>query len=268
MQSAPVPMPVFYINVAARTDRRDYMEAQFSDLGVTAQRIDAVTPATIAPEFLARFCHSARRQWVSPPELACTLSHRRIWQVIVDGGIPSACVFEDDAKLSSRVPDALRLMPDQIRDLDVVRLQTNTKDVSLGRAERELLPSVSLHRVFTAFLGTTGYVITANGARKLLAAEPFFSFPVDELMFDPNCHVARSLSVRQVVPGLCIAAGFGSDIAEDLLQRQKVHDAPILKSPVRRFFWRLRRDIGDSARRDIAKIFHGARHVSVPFADS
>ena len=43
-------MDIYYINLARRTDRRDFMEAQFQKLGLAATRIEAVTPADISEE--------------------------------------------------------------------------------------------------------------------------------------------------------------------------------------------------------------------------
>jgi hypothetical protein len=46
-------LPVFYINVAARTDRRDFMESQFAELGIPVERIEAVLPDQIPAEAIA-----------------------------------------------------------------------------------------------------------------------------------------------------------------------------------------------------------------------
>src|SRR5690606_32587268 len=38
-----MPLPIFYINLAARRDRREFMESQLRAMGMAAVRIEAVT---------------------------------------------------------------------------------------------------------------------------------------------------------------------------------------------------------------------------------
>ena len=38
-------IPLYYVNLASRPDRREFMDAQFARVGLAATRIEAVTPA-------------------------------------------------------------------------------------------------------------------------------------------------------------------------------------------------------------------------------
>jgi glycosyl transferase family 25 len=270
-------MPVFYINVAARTDRRATVEKRLAELGIAAERIDAVTPPAIDPTLIARFCNPASRQWVTPPELACTLSHQKFWQTIVDHNLPMALVLEDDVLFSARLPEILQATPAALAGLDIVRTETNWQDVCLGPAEGELVAGIAYHRYYTRRWGTWGYIATASGARKMLQAQDLYAMPIDELMFNPTSPMFKRLASRQLIPAFCTPADESpaavkrsaeSDLETARLQRQGNAEASLRRVPLRRFFSRLRDNISNSVRKDAAGLLHGARYRSVPFADA
>ncbi len=60
MTTFPVDqIPVYYINVASRVDRRQFMEEQFARLGIAAERVDAVTPLEVSDARMAAHQHPA-----------------------------------------------------------------------------------------------------------------------------------------------------------------------------------------------------------------
>jgi GR25 family glycosyltransferase involved in LPS biosynthesis len=73
----------FYINLDSRTDRRAFMEAQFAALGMDVERLQATTPDTISREEIAPLAMEEIRAALSPVEVAASISHFRIWQVLL-----------------------------------------------------------------------------------------------------------------------------------------------------------------------------------------
>src|SRR5207249_2273941 len=103
-RSARMALPVFYINVASRLDRRRFMEAQFASLGLSAERIEAATPSEISEPDRRAWCDPSRATWMTEGEFACNLSHLRAWALILERGLTHALILEDDAVLSASLP--------------------------------------------------------------------------------------------------------------------------------------------------------------------
>ena len=49
-------MQALYINLDERADRAEFLEAELSRVGLTAERLSAITPQTCPPELLERHC--------------------------------------------------------------------------------------------------------------------------------------------------------------------------------------------------------------------
>lgn len=102
----------FYINLDRRADRRDNIESQLSALDINAQRVSASLGSELTKEqklfvnFEDFYCLMKRP--ISDGEIGCALSHRRIWQNMVDEDIAYALVLEDDITIDKRLLDLLR----------------------------------------------------------------------------------------------------------------------------------------------------------------
>lgn len=153
-------MHIFYINLRSRPDRRDYMERQTRLLGLEMERFEAVTPADISPEEIADAA-----PWIGKSELACSLSHRAVWQTMLARGFPSALVLEDDCALSPEVPAVLSDSQLLSPAIDMLQLETHPSAATLGRSAATAVPSIGKRRMMSSCLGTCGYIITADMAR-------------------------------------------------------------------------------------------------------
>jgi len=102
----------FYINLDRRVDRHENIESQLSTLGIKAQRVSASVGSELTQEqksfvsFEDFYCLMKRP--ISDGEIGCALSHRRIWQHIVDKDIDYALILEDDITIDKRLVDLLR----------------------------------------------------------------------------------------------------------------------------------------------------------------
>jgi glycosyl transferase family 25 len=118
-------MRAYYINVASRTDRRDAMEARLLAVGVSAQRIDAVTDSDVRPEQRARYCDPTARRWTSVRELTCSLSHIKAMLAFLATDEEHAVIFEDDVLLSSALAQFLDEFERSPHGVDLLRLETD-----------------------------------------------------------------------------------------------------------------------------------------------
>lgn len=269
-------MQTFYINLARRADRNLLMQSQFAKLGMEVERIEATTPETAPPELIATYCDMKQSRWITPIELACALSHRQIWNAIIDRSLPGALVLEDDVILSPSLPNVLAGNLEAVEQADIIRIQTTLGPTALKPAIGQLAASIQLHRLFTVQWCTGGYFISAAGARKLLASDQLFRFPLDDLLFNPAHSLFRELNISQAVPALVIAAGLvpkhagGSVLESDIAvpEWRQLQRGTTGWAKAWLFLKRLRREFASSARHDIAVHLRGARATVIPFADT
>ena len=105
-------LDTLYINLDCRVDRRENIESQLSAFNIKAQRVSASVGGELTQEqklfvnFEDFYCLMKRA--ISNGEIGCALSHRRVWQQIVDKNIDYALVLEDDVIIDKRLVDLLR----------------------------------------------------------------------------------------------------------------------------------------------------------------
>ncbi|MGH6949366.1 MAG: glycosyltransferase family 25 protein, partial [Vitreimonas sp.] len=187
---------IFWINLDSREDRRRFMEAQFAELGLAAERIAAVTPETLEAR--------ERGPRLSPSEACVTASHCEAWRRMVKGQLPCALILEDDAYLSSALPVFLDEARPLMSTLDLIRIETGRRRVRVAPASERLNCGVTLQRVHSGQWGTAGYLISDRCAARMLGEPRLFDMALDDIFFDPQGPAFAALDWRQCAPGLCI----------------------------------------------------------------
>ena len=196
MPDVPTPRSqpaIFYINLDARTDRRQHIEGELHRLGLRAERMAAVTTDE---------ARQAGPTSMTMPELACSLSHRAIWQQIVERGLPGALVLEDDAVLSGDLPVALKALGDR-SNYDLVQLETMRANPRLG-PRVALSDGTEIGRLMTSSPGAAGYYMTARFARRLLARSDLNAHPVDDILTGRRLWTLYGNRIFQSVPALVV----------------------------------------------------------------
>lgn len=162
--------PAFFINLDRDTARRKLIEAELARAGVAAERVAAVEGRAV-PAWLQSYYGEA----LSDGEVGCSASHLVIYKRILERRLPFALVLEDDARLARKsaaaIQNAIEAAP---VGWDVIRLVESSSQpfqtvAALG-AGRNLVRYLRVPR------STTGLIVSASGAAKLLAtrkiAEP------------------------------------------------------------------------------------------------
>jgi glycosyl transferase family 25 len=101
-------------------------------------------------------------------EIGCTLSHRGVFQRMVDRDIPMALVLEDDALLAADLPQVLQAIAELPAGWDMVRFLSRPKVYKNSRAVKPLTGAYELTRVFSTPGGAYGYVLTKHAAARLI----------------------------------------------------------------------------------------------------
>lgn len=272
----PRYLRVFYINLDHRTDRRDYMEAQFEALGLRAERFRAATPADVTAADLAPVTAEEARRCLTPTEIATSVSHQRVWRRMIEDGHGHALVLEDDCELSPQIPAFLAEFDRQGGASGLVRLETRSRSQILARRASRMVRGVGLHQPYTWEWGSAAYIISADEARRVLGSPHRFRAPVDDMLLSPSSPMRVSSSLLQAVPALAfvpeenVAEGSQpatvrqSDMQDERLRRFKEEKPKVKARKLAREIRRIQRQITDIRRILRDRVF--GRTMVVPFA--
>lgn len=182
-------MKTYIISLAGETERREHILQECARCHIEPEIVDAVdmrqaTPADI--ERLSRkitHCKPKKQRWLSKGELGCALSHHQVYQKIVDNQDEFALILEDDAEFIAN-PDALlnsgslkdihQQHPFDVLLLGYVKILPQYLPYLYRRIPLKTRAQLHGFRFGTPWeqyaCGTVAYIITQQGAEKLLAA--------------------------------------------------------------------------------------------------
>lgn len=175
-------MDIAVINLATQPGRWNFIRQQLQAAGLPARRHEAVPGHLLDATALGRLYGAElnRRQYhkpLRPGEIGCYASHLALWQGLVASGARALAVFEDDVLIDPQLPQVLAAIERLPFGWDMVKLYGRTREHML--AEAPLLPGTRLLRYRRVPSHTCAYVISREGARKLLASRQPFGRPVD-----------------------------------------------------------------------------------------
>lgn len=162
-------MKIYIINLEKSTDRLAYQTKQFDRLGLSFERLNAVSIQDIREEFYLSHIKYGQRL-IKQGEMACFLSHKKAWELVVNHNEPCV-ILEDDALLAYDFADLLAEIkcntPHQV-DLINLEVQPRNKIVSHQPIHSFLNQEYHLYELFLEKNGTGGYIVFPSGAKKLL----------------------------------------------------------------------------------------------------
>ncbi|KQW77246.1 hypothetical protein ASC89_18805 [Devosia sp. Root413D1] len=199
-------VPTYYINLDHRQDRREFMESQFAQLGITAQRVDAVHIADVPAELVAYHRGGGSLWRMNPGDLACGLSHQRTWASIAEGTAPWALVLEDDAILAPSILDFLDHDALARLSAKLIKLETTREQVLLG-TRVDQVGAVMVRELCSSQMCSAAYIISRPLAKKLLADPGRDLTSIDRLLFGRGGSCLLRTPVLQAWPSPCIQLG-------------------------------------------------------------
>lgn len=180
-------MKTFVISLTEAKERQAHITKMMAARGLGFEFFTAVdgrgfdVPTHPAYDVIKRRLYFGRD--LKGGELGVLLSHRGIYQKMVDEKIEIALVLEDDVELYPDAPQVIEALEDGPRDFELVRFLGSKKVAKLQQySKRTVLDSYSLNRLCTTPGGAHAYVITLSGAQKMLAATRENFLPIDTLM--------------------------------------------------------------------------------------
>lgn len=194
------------VNLARAQDRRRIMQDQFDRLSLGGAIFQTAVDAARADQKDRIAALPDAGPWgpFRPHDKGCTLSHLDLLRAFLEGPASHCLVLEDDLHLSSDLPGWLADLGWWPRDADLVKIERWRDDrlfLVLGRPPRRHLGR-SIGRLLSRHTGAGGYIVTREGAHKIIDHAPV-DMPIDHLLFNMNVSpLARRLVIHQVWPAL------------------------------------------------------------------
>ncbi|XP_010890842.1 procollagen galactosyltransferase 1 [Esox lucius] len=183
---------VFMINLKKRSDRRVRMLTTLYELEIASKVIQAVDGKAmniseineLGIHMLPGYSDPYHGRPLTKGELGCFLSHYNIWKEIAERGLKTSLVIEDDLRFEvffkRRLMNLMSEVESQRLDWDLIYI--GRKRMQVDHPEKAV---PNIHNLVEADYSywTLGYMISLQGAQKLLRAEPLKKMlPVDEFL--------------------------------------------------------------------------------------
>lgn len=211
--------PIFIISLK-NSPRREFINKRLTDLGFSFEFFDATYGKDLSEEQLKEIDFDfypnkyAARRPLTLGEIGCAMSHIKLYEHLVHNNIEKAIILEDDAIVSlyfkEILVDALNRLPKRAEilffDHGKAKIFPFTKNlVERYRLARYLKPSKISKRTI---IRTTAYLITLNGAKKLLK----YAYPIRM----PSDFLTGSLQLTHInaygIEPACVFGGSHSEI--------------------------------------------------------
>lgn len=160
-------MKILIINLEQSKDRLEQQHIQFSKLGLTFERLSAVSIQDFNEAEYKELAFSGQRP-LKQSELACFLSHKKAWQHVVSVNEPCV-ILEDDAVLVKDLKIILAQIED-LNDVEFVNLEVHGRKKIVSKLPIYQLDNdkFQLYHLYQDRSGTGGYIIFPQGAQRLL----------------------------------------------------------------------------------------------------
>ena len=255
-------LPIHVINLSRRPDRLAVIGGALDRMGLEWHRVEAIDGAAADPAHLeAEFGQGAASRLfpATVGDMACSLTHQRLWNVIASARAEAAIVLEDDAHLSEAFAtlltcDLAGLM--KRHGMGVMKLEfwpglEQSRRFPVGENLGPITAGLRLYRMRSSFLGTCGYVLTTEAARRLPDQFPQLEVPIDHLLFGREAGKAFPIlrpGFLNPGPVLHDVGSHGSDIRAE--RGEEGQKRPFAR---RILDWRVARQVEAELRRGLAE---------------
>jgi len=176
---------VLVINLARSPERLEAIRAQLEAINVPFERIDAFDGRNLSDEFVEQVspAHIVKKSYhraLSKAEVACSLSHKKAWQQIIDDELDFGVILEDDVDLLDNFSEVLTLLAELPHsDWDFIKLYALRRGGGKNIAKRFDFRGHTFVTYHRYPLGFVGQAVSRQGAESLVANLPYVTEPVD-----------------------------------------------------------------------------------------
>lgn len=188
---------MYVINLDRAPDRLAQSGARLEADGLAFQRVAAIDGQHLDESARSGPRPFFAKQPTTAGEIACFLSHHKVWSLIAEGSDPAAIVLEDDFELTANAPRLIQRLPNLPCTWDMLKLYC---DRPRRMVEVTVFPEGC--RIGTPDVippTTIAYAITRDAARALSRAPPKTGWPVDLYL---KRWWEHGLSIKVLEPGI------------------------------------------------------------------
>ena len=258
-------IPIFVINLDRRQDRRAFMGGQLDALGLHWTAEPALDAATATDDQISgRVALAGHRIRMGRGSQCCAVTNFRIFERLAAGSHPAALILQDDVALSPEIAPFVRSAAWLPPGTGLIQLEKYGRKASrrlagppIGRAP---VAGRTVRRLHSRTGGAGAFIVTREGARRIVAHRRPLDVPIDHFLFSPNVSpVFDRVGVAIVTPALAVQRqeAFASDIAQERTGAAK---------PLRRRLRRLWLEV-NRAPAQAAALAAGARPVPFAYAE-
>ena len=197
----------YFINVEGMPRRRAHMHDQLRSMELhdVIDRWPAVDAADYQDLANTSYApgHWRSAKWeLSKFEVAVFESHRSIWQQMVQTGEGPVVVLEDDVVLSNRFREVMVDLAMIDSHFDVVKLDGIFKTRRFGpplEMESYTQLNFAIRPIVQTISSAAGYILSNEGAAKLVGWSTSYSDGVDDFLFQPR----DDYRLYQAFPAVC-----------------------------------------------------------------
>jgi len=193
---------IFYINLKNRKDRLKFIKNQLKKNNLKAHRVEGIEPRRLDKKIINR-----NKKYLTPSGIALCLVHKNIWINIVKKNINYALILEDDALISKR----LKIFMNEVKKIldnkkiDIININTHELPTKVGKLKFHFKKiNTGLYDLISTEYGTAGYIISKEGAKKLINDKDFLKLQIDLYLFSKKSKINRKLKIYQALPALTI----------------------------------------------------------------
>ena len=210
-------VPFWVVNLPREKERRRFMEDQLERFGVTYEIVAAVDGQKLTEDDLSsyssRLALEHLKRELTLGEIGCALSHINLWERILREDIPEAIILEDDTRLGKAFFEVLENRDKFPQGYELINFGTEAATKPFGDYVADIYRCANYSD--QAYMASA-YLLTYEGARKLVNLVRPFYMPIDDFMS------VAGLNSYGIYPKVVVQASFKTNIGP----RHRVPTAP------------------------------------------
>jgi glycosyl transferase family 25 len=177
---------IYVINMKSSVERADKIKLRLDALGLPFEFFDAVRGADLDYKNAPYYDRKRRLRYFGRDllagEIGCLLSHRGVYEKMLQDDVEIALVLEDDVTLDDDIKALLERIMAHNKKWDLLRFLGNKKPFSKGfRVLGALDDTHNFVRIPTVPGGAYGYMLTKHTAKVLVRQTEKSCFPIDTI---------------------------------------------------------------------------------------
>jgi glycosyl transferase family 25 len=192
---------IYVISLSDAQQRRDHVWSQLAGAELPWEIVDAVRAEDrLVQQMLEESRKSSKwHKSLRAGEVACYMSHVRVWQKMLDEGVESALILEDDFQLKKPVDEIVRILLGFQSEYDMIKLfGTPRKSRCLEKRAADG-QSYELHQAFSIKGITVAQWVRATAVPRLIAKAQKMERPID---MDFKHHWEYPMKIYHLIPAM------------------------------------------------------------------